>query len=235
MKKLYTIMISGLMTIFSLGILCAMDISKIVYSGASVMPITFFKNKREMYVLLGRENGGPDKGTWDIWGGKKDPQDKDRASFTAGREFAEETLETAFNVKDAQKYISINAGNTKAIVAHRGRRFVIYITQFSKADALKIQNNIYRNPRRLPVEKDRIGWIKYNDLMSVIAQAKRDRRGLLIRPIKARINVVMPNGTQVSQVVDLRPCMVSMLQPFAQRKKPDIRSNKPKVVHIYNK
>ena len=67
---------------------------------AGVLPYTRINN--EVYVLIGEERGGGDKGTWDMFSGRSDKTDTS-LKMTAAREAAEESCELIGKMKDIQE------------------------------------------------------------------------------------------------------------------------------------
>lgn len=242
MKSFYKLIISLFFALSSICSLLSMNLSQIPYAGAGIMPLMYDTRQKEWYVLMGRENSGPSKGKWDIWGGAVDNRkDKDsktgslRASYTAAREFTEETLATGMSLNQAKRFISVNNKNTLCVVANKRMKCVTYITNFGPAILSKIEQNFYKNPHKMHLEKDLIGWMRYKDLLKIIKTAKKDRRtGKLNPTIKPEVLVVNHQGKRYKRNVELRPYLLSSFRGFAQGRKANIKSNNPRKIFIYN-
>jgi 8-oxo-dGTP pyrophosphatase MutT (NUDIX family) len=98
-------------------------------NGASVIPVTM--RKGELYALLAREAAGGNKGTYDAFGGAKDPGET-HPNTTAGRELAEEAIYLLGNENQLKDYINIDKGHTRNIIGNINKRFVVYITEFHR-------------------------------------------------------------------------------------------------------
>lgn len=198
--------------------------------GASVVPVTH--RQGHMYVLLAREAAGNDKGTYDAFGGSKDPGET-HPNDTASRELAEETVYLLGNEQHLRNYIDIDNGHTKNIIANYNKRFVVYITEFhhDKLDKLIQEFHARRNSATSFKfkEKDKLAWIKYDDLKDTIANAPRDNTGRLITPIMVKAYVHEKSG-QVCKTIPLRPVFASSLQRFFQGKPATDTGHNPKIL-----
>lgn len=198
------------------------------YDGASVLPFTRWPGKAEKYFMLARERidgSSADKGTYDAFGGRKDPADVYKGNYhpvnTAAREFAEETINLLGNKDAIFQHINVIANqptNTATIVANRNKKFVVYITEWPHQKFEFLTNNFHaarnRATHRDQKEKDKIAHVKESVLKDKIANAPRDAQGKLILPIKVWATVFEPNGTKHSEEIMLRPVFVSTLQSY---------------------
>lgn len=203
------------------------QLSKMNFMGASVLPYTRWKPKGQgkAYFLLSREADGKDKGTYDAFGGSKDPGEN-HPVVTAAREFSEETIGLLYNPKQALDFIDVKTGNTHAVIAHEQKKFAVYITKFAPKDLEHIVNNFYAK-RATPglahhyKEKDKLAWVSWENLENAIKNAKRDPiTHKLITPIKVWANVVDSNGKKHAEEISLRPVFVSSLQSYFAGKAP---------------
>lgn len=205
--------------------------------GASVLPYCTNSNGKDL-VLLGRESGGSDKGTYDAFGGKMDSKEAHPLQ-TAAREFREETVNLIFKTnKDAEGYIDIDKGNTDSIVFNKFKKAVVYITKFDcKTLTNNLVNQFYDAIKKATKyeykEKDKLAWVDKKELEKVISSAKRDiKTKKLILPIKVDAQVVGSNGQLTSEQIILRPYFVSVLQPFFKKEQVTSQA-KNKNIYIY--
>lgn len=201
--------------------------------GASVIPVT--QRKGELYVLLSREAAGNDKGTYDAFGGAKDPGET-HPNVTAGRELAEETIYLLGNENELKDYINIDKGHTRNIIGNINKGFVVYITEFHR-DKLKKLIKEFHGRRNTATswkfkEKDKLAWVKFSDLKATIANAPRDKNGKLIKPISMQAYVHEKSGEKY-KTINLRPVLVSSLQSFFQGAAPSQTGHNPKIL-FYN-
>lgn len=189
--------------------------------GASVIPLTAVKGMPyapdgTKYVLLSREAAGPDTGTYDAFGGAKDPGEN-HSNITAGRELAEETVYLLGDAKYLIDYLDVNNGNTKNIIANRSGRFVVYITEFPYSQIDNLINQFHQSRNQAKdwkyKEKDKLALISYDRLKNTIANAARDSSGKLITPILVKAHVYEKNGEEYKDI-NLRPVFVNSLQNF---------------------
>jgi 8-oxo-dGTP pyrophosphatase MutT (NUDIX family) len=214
-------------------------LSNFNFAGASVLPYTRWKPKSQggkAHFLLAREAHGADKGTYDAFGGRRDLNEGHPVQ-TASREFVEETIGLIHNNQhDALKYIDVDSGNTRHIVANEKKKAVHYITKFAPQSLERLVRGFYgalgaaRNPAQR--EKDSLAWVTWENLKKAIADAPRDGAGQLVLPVKVWANVINPNGTPYGVQINLRPFLVSSLQSFF-RGAPYIPGHNPKI-QFYN-
>lgn len=213
------------------------EVAKANLRSASVLPYCVDSKGKEL-VLLAREVGGPDRGAYDAFGGAMDSNEKHPVQ-TAAREFREETVNLIFkNNKDAQNYIDIDKGNTANIVFNKFKKGAVYITKFDyKTLKNKLVNQFYdaikKTIKPKYKEKDKLAWVDKKEFEKVISTAKRDiKTKKLILPIKIDAQVIDSNGRIKSKKITLRPCLVSILQPFFKKEK-SIYQSKNNRIHIY--
>lgn len=218
-KRLNFNLISFLIVIAGINSIFGMQLSKFNFNAASVLPIGKTASGN-VVVVLGREAFGPDKGTWDAFGGKRE-QIENHPVMTASREFTEETGGLFItNKKEALKYIDIDTGNTQYIIANENKKSVIYITNFGFNKVQNFFNKFYYS--KTDNEKDLIAQVNWDDLAKAIRNANRDAGGQLILPVTVFANVAKPyknalgkNTWQMNkQKISLRPYFVSTLQTF---------------------
>lgn len=198
-------------------------------SGAGVLPC-FTDKAGKLTFILTREVGGHDKGTFDGFSGSKDPGE-DHPNITAWREWQEESMglfPEAFS-KNAQNYLDVQAGYTQCVIVNTHKKGITYITQVSHIDVTYFKNNFYRKLHTLRAqhapfhlrEKDEFAFVYAHNLERAIAHAQRDANGKL-NPltVKAKVFKVNTHGNTYHSIEDItvRPCLVSMTQPYFQGK-----------------
>jgi len=108
----------------------AIPLNHISYKAASVLP-TWFVNDT-LYVVLSREAYGSDKGTYDAFGGSRDPHEHNPL-ITAARECAEEMIShlTIDLSPDALvTYLDPTYDATNMVLVNEAIRYVLFITNF---------------------------------------------------------------------------------------------------------
>lgn len=205
---------------FALTAMQAPSLSQFQYNAASVLPYVEYKKKPgKHYFLLGREAGGNDKDTWDAFGGSRDQGEKHPVQ-TASREFAEETIETIFNSKDALNYIDADAKHTTAVIANKHSKAVEYITKIGENKMHTVRYNFYKARHKATKfkhkEKNAIAFVREDRFASAIKNAQRDNQGHL-KPVIVKGDIIKEDGSlMMQQDLTLRPYMVSTLQPYFQ-------------------
>ena len=194
------------------------QLSKFPFNGASVLPIV--QKGKDKVVILGCEVFGPDAGTWDAFGGKKESNET-HPVVTAAREFAEETKGLIMNASNARTYIDTPLDNTKFVIANASKASVVYITTFDIKHFNKLFDAFYRKKASnfTQSEKSEIGYVDWNVLIKTIANAKRNSTGQLISPITIKAKVARLKNKKLvyeDKTIDLRPYFVSSLQPFCK-------------------
>ncbi len=150
------------------------------YNGASVMPYTTKPGSNNRFVLLAREAGGSDKGSYDAFGGRKDPSET-HPVVTAAREFAEETVYILGGEHRIRNLIDVDGTHTLAVVANYNKSFAVYVTYFTEATLKHLTTNFYaaRNAAKYweNREKDQLAWVSWTELAQAIANSPRGPNG----------------------------------------------------------
>lgn len=194
-------------------------------NAAWVLPMYSYNNQK--YVLLGREAGGGDKGTYDAFGGKKDPQD-DHPTTTAAREFEEEAITAAtlgWNLATTKNYVKISTGNTSVVICNAkmkhgqksGPWHATYLTNFSLADINKLGKNFHNARKNAKSwkykEKDELAVVTWSDLVTAVNNKKQGQ------PTQVQALVLNHKGVfSNAQQITLRPVLVKNLSPYVKNK-----------------
>lgn len=193
------------------------------FGSASVLPC--FTENNIQYCILSREVAGRDAGTYDDFGGKRDPGES--AVVAAAREFSEEAMleyTIGFSLQNTQNLIDTTATNTAFVIASSGQDWknVTYITDFTQyANKFFSQfykaRNIISDPNLTPgltrksryalLEKDMVAIVRLDDLKRIITQ-NTSNVGVTVNA-----HVLTPQGLQVGQI-QLRGFFVKKLRPF---------------------
>ena len=222
MRKIYIIIMSGLMGL-SVASIGAQALSSFNHQAGFVVPVTTYVNKgtRTDYVILSREAGGSDKGTYDAFGGKRDKEDGNHPVTTAAREFFEEAITVSTlgkSEKQMKDYIDLKNGNTRHIFAVCSKsgsgRNVLYMTGFSHTDFNNLINK-FANARASKTrnrykEKDRIAKIRLSDLRAAISRAG-SHHGVTV---KAEVTDL--KGKTTTKTITLRPVLAKMLSGYSK-------------------
>lgn len=214
------------------GMQQAQSLSQYPFNSASVLPFTYFnkKGKQVKYVILGREAGGRDKGTYDDFGGSKEQNEK-HPMITAAREFYEEGIVNdtlGWNLTTTRAHIDLNQNHTEAILALGTA--VTYITHFSTNDIINFRKKFEAARAKQTSwkykEKDRIATVRWDALVAAITNSKNNTgvtvQARLIDPATGK------DEAQLSTIT-LRPFLVKRLRPYVtnqhyqQGKSPKIR------------
>lgn len=179
------------------------------FSTACGLPF-FVHSDGKKYFILSREAGGSDKGTYDDFGGKRDPGEN-HPIISAAREFWEEAILTCvgFSLPDTQKFIDPTSGNTLFVNAFG--QSVTYVVDFSRyKDAFF--KNFYaarKKARGHFREKDRIAIIEWDMLKATIAQSKE------LAGIKIKAAILNPDDLKwYQETITLRPYFVKKMRSF---------------------
>lgn len=191
-------------------------LSEYDFGSGSVLPfITNRKGKR--YFILSREAYGKVKGTYDDFGGSRDPGEN-HPVITAGREFFEEAViqaSTGLSLLDTYGFIDIaQTQNTEYIIAFS--RNVAYLTDFTK-HADKFFTNFYVARKTMTdfhfKEKDRLALVEWELLAKTIKNAKSNK-GVVIKA-----SVLDPQDQQwKTEQITLRDFFVIKFKPFFMNK-----------------
>jgi predicted NUDIX family NTP pyrophosphohydrolase len=215
------------------------------YGGAGVLPLVIDQNNNK-YILVSREKGGPHKGTYDVWGGKRDSGEK--PTRTASREFTEESMGIGADIvtytkgdkkgridkeKTAQKvqddWVSLSKNHTKAVIARKN--YVIFLTRMRQRYVYDIMKHFYNKNQYYHREKDSIALIEYNSFIDSLAHQKTKQ------PLFVKAYVVKPqkkkNHGNISQLpARLQQCITSN-SLYIDTKNIQLRSIIPSVLKEY--
>jgi hypothetical protein len=177
------------------------------FQSASVLPTCFHHGKK--YVILGRETKGRYAGSYDNFGGGREPGE-DYALLTAAREFFEEAnllLTTGLTLKDVEHYLDITRTNNTYLVFLFDESFT-YITDFNSYKKKLIKN--FYNARQETtdphfLEKDRIALVVWEDLESTIQHNRISLPALEVEPLTLQL---------IPTTIQLRPGLIHQLKPF---------------------
>lgn len=190
-------------------------LSEYDFGSGSVLP--FMRKHKNYFFILSREAYGKAKGTYDDFGGSRDPGEN-HPVMTAGREFFEEAVIQAsigLSLLDIYSFIDIaKTQNTEYIIAFS--RNVAYLTDFTQY-ADKFFNNFYAARKTMIdyhfKEKDRLALVEWGLLEKTIKNAKSNK-GVVI---EAR--VLDPQDQQwKTEQITLRDFFVIKLRPFFMKK-----------------
>lgn len=206
--------------LIALAVVCisngnAMRLSQFAYKAASVFPVYTHRNIK--YGIIGREAYGRDRGTYDDFGGSRDPGES-HPVITAAREWSEEGLvieTTGMDESAIRNFIDIEkSNNTECIVAYTRSekvKTVVYITDVGHYRD-KLLHNFYGARNKATKfenkEKDRIAIVNLATLKNAIINHKDNTK-----PVKVRVAVLNEcTNTFDKEVVRLRPFFVSKLR-----------------------
>lgn len=208
----------------------AQSLSKMAFKAASVLPVTQYRGKQ--VALLSREASGPNKNTYDAFGGSRE-HGENHPVVTASRELAEETIYLLGDPKRLRTYIDLPSGNTNSIIANLNKQCVIYVTHFNPKKLQHLTSHFYsaRNQatRAAHLEKDKLAWVNWDDLMHAIAHAPRNSMGLLKLPISVQAHVIQKSGALQKTSINLRPVFVSSMQSFFKNQSNYTVGKNPKI------
>lgn len=200
------------------------SLSQSGFKAAAVLPFTRWKSKKNggnAYFLLSREKNGRDAGTYDTWGGKRDAGEK-HPVVTAGREFAEEALFILGSPGSITNYIDLKNNHTKYVICRNSKQYVTYITKYSTFDLEKLAKEFYRKMNhqqtKVKSEKDALRWVKWADLEKAIANSTPGQFPVTVKAAKVNKKTGRllkdKNGKTVTEIITLRPILVSMMRPL---------------------
>lgn len=192
-------------------------LSQYDFGSASVLPI--FRENNTIYCILSREAGGKDKGTYDDFGGKRDPGEN-HPLISAAREFFEEAileLSLGLTLNAVMEYIDIaNKKHSKTLYILANSRNVAYITYFGLykdaflANFYAARNKATSHHLR---EKDRLAIVEWNTLKQAISESKYNSNVM----VNARELNPQTNTFETKQI-KLRPYFVNKYRPFFMNK-----------------
>lgn len=222
-------------SIFSMGVRPGQKLTSIQFTGAAVLPITEWgktgqdnETQKTKYILVSREAAGWDRGTWDTFGGSRDPHETNPLD-TAAREFEEEgiTAQTlGLDYVALRNFIDVASGNTKMVLAkymdHNGtqgtpRFYVLYLTEFPYTSIKSFCENFFpaRNSAKdaAHLEKDGLALVRWDDLERAI---KDNPSTTNIQVPAYEFDPKTKKNKQTKSMINLRPLIVKLLRPYIQ-------------------
>ena len=202
------------------------SLSGFKHGGAWVLPITTYYKKADKrnidYVVLAREAGGRDQGTYDAFGGDIE-KGETHPVVTAAREFAEEAITSStmgMNNDAVLNHIDLDAGNTEAIIAVDDTKYkarnVIYVTNFHESLMTNLKKNFaYARSKATKwkyKEKDRIAMVRFSNLKNAIINSKFNTG------VSVLASVTDLQGNTQSVKITLRPVFVRIMRSYFEGK-----------------
>jgi 8-oxo-dGTP pyrophosphatase MutT (NUDIX family) len=184
----------------------------ILYSGASVLPVT-----ASGQVLLSREAAGRHQGTWDSCGGGRHP-DEFNCMTTATREFYEEAIlqkTLGWDFAATEQFIEPAHPHTTLVIAKElgADVFVmVFVTELSDQQVDQLITR-YGQARQSSTEwkykeKDGLALVEWKDLAAAILNTPRGET------VRVSAHVVYP--TDETTTITVRPYLVSNLRPYLE-------------------
>jgi hypothetical protein len=181
-------------------------LNQVKFHGAALAPYYRLKPKNKggkAIFILSREARGANKGTYDFFGGKRDPNESHPA-ITAGREGAEESVYLLGRPPRVQSYIA--GSSTHDVIVSKG--YVTFITKFSPAAV----NRLFRNFKSALskaksshlTEKDSLATIPWGVLQKAVARGQST----------VRASVLDSRGRPHLRMITLRPILGGVLGSF---------------------
>lgn len=210
----------------------AKSLAETRFTGGFVIPTFWQKNNGKMkkFVLLGKEAGGRDKGTYCAGGGSRDHGEK--PWDTSAREFREEML-CQWSQKRMVDHIDPKNGNTEcvAVCSHfnsKKNTVVGYITQFDLDTINDIKQNFHQRRNKVSVwnwcyrEMHTLATIAWDDLVQAILSTTETKS------VQVRAMVIDYKTNKESQeMITLRPIQVIMLRGYLKDQKNNTKSYEP--------
>ena len=170
-------------------------------------------------VIVARERGGLDKGTFDDFGGKAERYDA-HPLVSASREFQEEAIveqTIGLNKSDVNDYVEDNATLVIAYYLQKHDTYgITYIIDFTK-DAEQLLTNFYCARKKATAgkykEKDRIATITWDALMETISKSQKGQDVTIMAKV---IDPKTLDGDE--ELITLRPIFVNKLKLYSQHK-----------------
>lgn len=187
------------------------SLSTVKFSTACGLP--FFTHEGKKYFILSREAGGSDKGTYDDFGGKRDPGEN-HPIISSAREFWEEAILPCVGFSSAaetQKFIDPASNNTLLVISFG--QSVTYVVDFTlyKDEFFKKFYDARNKARGHFREKDRIAIVEWDMLKSIIAE-----KGGNLNNVKLTTAVLNPKDLKwYQEEITLRPYFVKKMKSFA--------------------
>jgi hypothetical protein len=198
-------------------------LSQYDFGSGSVLPI--FTEKGKTYCILSKEAFGKAKGTYDDFGGSRDPGE-DHPVISAAREFFEEAiieLILGLNLKEVMKYIDTTSSHTRYVIANA--RNVGYIVNFDQYKDAFFANFYAARDKATNwhlKEKDRLAIVEWDKLKhtffvftgkSIGENKSTGEKWIKIPRIK--VQVLNPETkTFETEEVTLRPYFMIKYRPF---------------------
>jgi 8-oxo-dGTP pyrophosphatase MutT (NUDIX family) len=195
-------------------------LNTIMFTGASVLPM--YEKHSEVYVVLGREAYGKDKGKWDAWGGGRDRGESD-PERTASREFYEEAIlekTIGFTWNAISDWVSTDYYFTQTVLAKevsREKYYVMYLTMYFEDQIRSLRHRFGKARKEARDshcrEKNGIAIVRLDDLISAIYYSNSNH-GIEAPGYKVNLS----NGhisSHQSQIL-LRPLLAKVLRPYVE-------------------
>ncbi|MBA2367721.1 MAG: hypothetical protein H0V82_01700 [Candidatus Protochlamydia sp.] len=137
-----------------------------------------------LWVLVGKEKGGKDKKTWDMFSGKADESDGS-LKVSAAREAAEESCELLGKMDSIQKdMFSLNGSKSTFLLEISNPKLIT-------PEIFKARKTEHKYSKSCFQEKSRVKWVKLGDLIDACANKKgvlsTAHEEMQIRPYFAKI------------------------------------------------
>lgn len=211
-KNKYLVPLLLLFPIISSTITSAQPLRLSTFNFSTACGLPFFMHQGARYFILSREAGGSDKGTYDDFGGKRDPGEN-HPIISAAREFWEEAILTCvgFSSPEAtQRFIDPASNNTFFVLAFgQSATYIVDFSQYKDA----FFNNFYKaraKARGHFREKDSLAIVEEGILKGIIAESK-DLVG-----VKIVAAVLNPKDLKwYKEEITLRPYFVKKMRPFS--------------------
>lgn len=197
----------------------AQSLSNYNFKVGAVLPVTHFnkQGKSVKYLVLGREAGGKDVGTYDDFSGSRD-KGESHPVVTAAREFHEEGImqdTLGMDLAKTRNRIDLSSKSNTTEVVLANENAVTYIVNFSDSEIRQFRKNFH--PARAKQrswkyqEKDRIATVRWDRLVTAI-QSSKSNKGVTVQ---ARlIDPATGNEEKNATTITLRPYLVKRLRPY---------------------
>lgn len=177
------------------------------FKSASVLPLCFHHGKK--YVILGRETKGRYKGSYDNFGGGREPGENYPIE-TAAREFFEEAnllLTVGFTLQDIENYLDITrTHNVEVILAYNESfTYIIDFQNYKKKFLKNFHKALQETTDPHFLEKDRIALVRWEDLERAVQNNLASIPALELEPSTLQL---------IATTITLRPYLVRQLKPF---------------------
>lgn len=220
------VLIVAVPSLMGMGIQRGQKLTAIQFTGAAVLPIVHWEKSK--CLMVSREAAGWDKGTWDAFGGSRDPHETNPLD-TAAREFQEEgiTAQTlGFDYVSLRNFIDVSAGNTQMVLAKymddngtqgTPRFYVLYLTEFPYVLIKSFCENFFPARKKAKNhkyrEKNGIAMVRWDDLERAI---KNNPSTTNIQVPAYEFDPKTKKNKQTKSMINLRPLIVKLLRPYIQ-------------------